>query len=227
MIIQFFRKILPQRSAESGFTLIEMLVAMTIASVFFASFTAVVIATVQTMKTGDQRTVAQQNSRIAVNFMADEVKQMQELETPSFSEYRDLKTGGLPRNGEVVDGFFNEVYPIHRQSTDGSARGYIDLENANASGGDDEYEEFRTDGMPFDVRPLFPNKLNFTMNQSEFFPHTRYSSMDPNLVGGTIDLDGLSFDLANNSDNAQSGSVRVSYEHQKQPPRFGLLHDAG
>lgn len=226
-LIREIRKIFRQRSGESGFTLIEMLVAMTIASVFFASFTAVVIATVQTLKTGDQRTVAQQNSRIAVNFMADEIKQMKELEPPSFSEYRDLKTGGLPRNGEVVDEFYNEVYPIYRQSTDGSARGYIDLENANASGGQDEYEDFRTDGMPFDVRPLFPNKLNFIMNQSEFFPHTRYSSMNPNLAGEPIDLDGLSFDLINNSDNTQSGSVRVSYEHQKQPPRMGLLRDSG
>ena len=214
-------------SKEAGFTLIEMLVAMTIAGIFFTAFTAVVVATIRTMRTGDQRTVAQQNSRIAVNFLADEIKQMSELEPPSFNEYRDNRTGGLPTNGTVVDYVSNEVYPILRRSTDGSTRGYIDLNHADATGGVDEYEDFRTDGMPYDVRPLFPNKIDFLMNQSSYFPSSRYSSLDPDLAGGILDLDGPSVDMNNNSENYQSAPIRVTYEHQKQPPRTGLLRDEG
>ncbi len=219
-------KIVPQCSSEAGFTLIEMLVAMTIASIFFVSFTAVVVATIQTMKIGDQRTVAQQNARIAINFLADEIKQMSELEPPSYYEYRDTRTGGFPANGECEDMYFNNVYPYVRQSTDGSLRGYIDLNHADASAGIDEYEDFRDDGMPYDVRPLFPNKINFKMNQASYFPHTRYSNMKPPM-GRVIDLDGMSHDLANGSDNAQAANIRVTFEHQKQPPRWGLIHDEG
>jgi len=216
-----------QCRSEAGFTLIEMMVAMTIASVFFVSFTAVVVATIQTMKTGDQRTVAQQNGRIAINFLADDIKQMSELESPSYSEYRDPRTGGFPTNGECEDSFFNEVYPFLRQSTDGSLRGYIDLNHRDASGGVDEYEDFRSDGMPYDVRPLFPNKINFKMNQASYFPHTRYSNMNPSIPGGIIDIDGTSMDALRNFDNAQAADVRVTFEHQKQPPRWGLLEDEG
>ena len=207
---------------EAGFTIIEMLVAMTIAAMFFASFMAVVVATMQTMRTGDQRTVAQQNSRIAINFMADEIKQASELEPPQFTEYRDARTKGLPTSGQAVDLNNNAVYPVNRRSTDGSARGYIDLNHKDASPGLDEYVDFRSDGMPFDVRPLFPNKINFLMNQSAYFPNTRYSSYDPNYAGGIVDLDGQAITAADNFDNAQAAQVRISYEHQKQPPRTGL-----
>jgi prepilin-type N-terminal cleavage/methylation domain-containing protein len=213
--------------SESGFTLIEMLVAMVIAVIFFASFTAVVMATMETLKTGDQRTVAQQNARTAINFMADEIVHMAELEPPPFSEYRDYLTGGLPRNGELADEFGNEVYPILRLSTDSSDRGYIDLNHADAQADIDEYEDFRSDGMPYDVRPLFPNRLDFLMSDSAYFPHTRYSSLSPELAGNALDIDGASADFRNNNDNAQSARVRVSYEHRKQPPRFGLETDRG
>jgi len=242
----FFNKYCPNRKVvlekmsqspffrDAGFTLIEMLVAMTIAGIFFAAFTAVVVATMQTMRTGDQRTVAQQNARIAINFLGDEIKQMSELEAPPFTEYRDPRTGGLPTKGDIVDYTqVNEVYPIIRRSTDGSARGYIDLNHVDATGGIDEYEMFRegltgtSDGMPYDVRPLFPNRIDFLMNQSSYFPSTRYSSLDPDLIGGIIDLDGISSDLANNSDNFQSAPIRISYEQQKQPPRTGLYPDEG
>ena len=191
-------RIITQYRSEAGFTLVEMLVAMTIASIFFVSFTAVVVATIQTMKTGDQRTVAQQNARIAANYLADEIKQMSELEPPSYYEYRDPRTGGFPTNGECEDMFFNEVYPFVRRSTDGSLRGYIDLNHRDASSGIDEYEDFRDDGMPYDVRPLFPNKINFKMNQASYFPHTRYSNLKPPM-GKIIDLDGMSHDLNNGS----------------------------
>jgi len=185
----------------------------------------------QTMRTGDQRTVAQQNSRIAVNFMADEIKQASELEPPSFTEYRDPRTQGLPTNGKAVNlnNGGREVYPIIRRSTDGSAEGIIDLNHKDATGGTDEYESFRmkkpgagdvSDGMPYDIRPLFPNKIDFLMNQSGYFPNTRYSSFDPNLAGGIIDLDGQATSV--DFDNAQSAPVRVTYEHQKQPPRTGF-----
>ena len=221
---RFFTEIV----SEAGFTLVEMLVAMTIASVFFASFTAVVIATVQTLKTGDQRTVAQQNARIAANFLSDEIKQMSELEPPQFSEYRDQRTNSIPRNGEcVLNSIGTEVYPVIRQSTDGSARGYIDLNHADASAGIDEYEDFRDDGMPYDIRPLFPNKINFLLNQSTYLPHTVYSTLNPLVPGGAIYLDGESFDLLNNSDNSQAADIRITYEHQKQPPRWGLIPDEG
>lgn len=212
---------------DAGFTLVEMLVAMMIAIIFFASFTAVIMATMQTLKTGDQRVVAQQNARIAISFLADEIKQMAELEYPAFSEYRDLQTGGLPRNGEVRDTFNNLVYPIYRRSTDSSNRGYIDLHHADAPLGIDEYEDFRDDGMPFDVRPLFPNRINFLLAQSTYLPHTRYSNLNPEFMGAPIHLDGPSSDVVNNADNAQAAKIRVSYEHSKQPPRWGVGDDRG
>ncbi|MCX6645535.1 MAG: prepilin-type N-terminal cleavage/methylation domain-containing protein [bacterium] len=58
---------------QKGFTLVEMLVALMISAIFFSIFVGVVLATFETLRSGDERTVAQQNARIGLNYIANDI----------------------------------------------------------------------------------------------------------------------------------------------------------
>ena len=206
---------------QYGFTLIEMLVALLIASIFFSVFIGVVLATFETLRTGDERTTAQQNARVAINYIANDIRHATDIAPLRFEAYRDWATGGFPVNEDVIDPFFGgatKAWPIYRESIDGDPRGYIDLDIKNGTGEGDEYISFRDDGLPYDVRALSPNKINLTFFGSSYFPETDYWHGAWNQID--LDLKGGGW-----VSNPTAGSVRVTYEHQLVAPLHRELYD--
>jgi len=203
---------------QRGFTLIEMLVALFIAGIFFSIFAGVVLATFQTLQSGDERTVAQQNARVSLNYIANDIRHAKEIAPLRFEAYRDWADGGFPYDGNVIDPFFTgsvDAWPIYRRSVDGAPAdgnqdGIIDLDISGGSGDGDEYADFRNDGFPYDVRALAPNRIELMFFGSTYYPNTEYWSG----VGSNwdIDYDGSSYP------NSTAAMTRVMYEHQLVPP---------
>ncbi len=218
--------------SSSGFTIIEMLVAMAIAGIFFGIFVGVVVATFQTLRTGDERTVAQQNARVAMRFIVQDIKQAVEIAPRRLDEPYDPVDGGLPRDENAIDNFDPTgtafAYPLYRRTTDGDydagddSWGYIDLYFAGSGGDDDEYGFFRTDGAPYDIRPLAPNRLELLLNTDSFYSHTEYWGDDPETVPMDIRRFEMDLDNGGDADNPQALRTRVTYEHQIAPPRVQL-----
>ncbi len=206
-------------SKQKGFTLIEMLVALLIASIFFSIFVGVVLATFETLRSGDERTVAQQNARIALNYIADDIRHAVEIAPLRLEAYRDWATGGFPINENVINPYFDDdpdAWPIYRRSTDSDPDGYIELDIARGAGGG-EYEDFRDDGFPYDVRPLCPNRISLLRYGSTFYPNTQYYVG----FGTSLDLD----DQPGGIPNPTSAITRVTYEHQLVRPRGPLVYE--
>lgn len=195
---------------QRGFTLIEMLVALMIAGIFFSVFVGVIMATFETLRSGDERTVAQQNARTAINYMANDIRHATEIAPLRLEAYRDWVSGGFPINDNVMDPFTGtDAWPIYRQSVDGDPKGYIDLDVDGGTGDGDEYAYFRDDGFPYDVRALAPNRLSLTFFGGTYFPNTQYYAL-----GLPIDLDFGGSSVP----NPQTAMIRVTYEHQLVPP---------
>jgi len=205
-----------------GFTIIEMMVAMAIAAIFLTIFIGVVVATFQTLRTGDERTAAQQNARVAMRFIVRDVKQAIEIAPRRLEEPIDPVFGDLPRDENSLDPFdptgTRYSYPIYRRSVDGASNAYIDLSHDGATGDGDEYDQFRDDGRPYDIRPLAPNRLELLLNTDDYFSHTQYFGDDPETPAP--DLREYNLDLNNGGpqDNPQSLRTRITYEHQIVPP---------
>jgi len=200
--------------------LIEMLVALLIASIFFSIFVGVVMATFETLRSGDERTVAQQNARVALNYIANDIRHATEIAPLRLEAYKDWATGGFPAVENAVDpfdpNFVTEAWPIYRQSVDSDPVGYIDLSMDGAPGEGDEYEDFRTDGFPYDVRALAPNRVSLLFFGDTYYPNTQYWAG----TGVSKDLD------ANALQNSTTGVTRVTYEHQLVPPRHPEVYPA-
>jgi Mg2+/citrate symporter len=64
--------------------LVEMLVALMIAAIFFSVLTGVILATFETLRTGDERTVAQENARVGLNYIANDIRHATEIAPLSF-----------------------------------------------------------------------------------------------------------------------------------------------
>jgi prepilin-type N-terminal cleavage/methylation domain-containing protein len=203
---------------ERGFTLIEMLVALFIAGIFFSILAGIILATFQTLQSGDERTVAQQNARVSLNYIANDIRHAKEIAPLRFEAYRDWATGGLPYDADTYDPFFSglvSAWPVYRRSVDGAPAdgnqdGIIDLDIDGGTGDQDEYSEFRVDGRPYDVRALAPNRIELLFFGSTYYPNTEYWSG----VGANWDIDynGSSFN------NPTSAMTRVMYEHQLVTP---------
>jgi prepilin-type N-terminal cleavage/methylation domain-containing protein len=210
---------------QKGFTLVEMLVALMISAIFFSIFVGVVLATFETLRSGDERTVAQQNARIGLNYIANDIRQATEITPLRIDAYRDWATGGFPIADDTIDPAFPgalNAWPIYRLSVDSDIDGYIDLDIDGGSGDQNEYADFRderyqtltgttnSDPNPYDVRPLAPNRLSLLFYGSTYYPNTQYyrGTGLPN----SIDLDG------NDQPNPTSAVTRVTYEHQLVPP---------
>ncbi len=197
--------------SAGGFTMVEMLVAMAIAGIFLTVFIGVVVATFQTLRTGDERTAAQQNARVAMRFVVRDLKQAIEISPRRLEEPYDPATGGLPRDENSIDNFdptaTRSAWPIYRRTTDsdtfGGTNGYIDLDQ------NDEYSQFRADERPFDIRPLAPNRLELLLNTDTYYANTQY--WDTNEYNLDLSLGGA-------ADNQQALRTRVTYEHQIAPP---------
>jgi prepilin-type N-terminal cleavage/methylation domain-containing protein len=197
--------------SAGGFTMVEMLVAMAIAGIFLTVFIGVVVATFQTLRTGDERTAAQQNARVALRFIVRDLKQAIEISPRRLEEPYDPALGGFPRDENSIDNFDPDgtrlAWPIYRRTTDsdtfGGTNGYIDLDH------NDEYVQFRDDEKPFDIRPLAPNRLEMLLNTDAYYSHTQYWDI------GEYNLD---LDLGGVADNQQAMMTRVTYEHQIAPP---------
>lgn len=216
--------------SSSGFTIIEMLVAMAIAGIFFGIFVGVVMATFQTLRTGDERSVAQQNARVAMRFIVQDIKQAIEIAPRRLDEPYDPVDGGLPRDEFAEDNFDPALlaYPLYRRTTDGDydasddSPGYIDLYFAGSGGDGDEYGFFRTDGAPYDIRPLAPNRLELLLNTDSFYSHTEYWGDDPETLIPPPEPFEMDLDNSGAADNPQALRTRVTYEHQIAPPRVQL-----
>jgi len=196
--------------------LIEMLVALMIAGIFFSIFVGVVLATFETLRSGDERTVAQQNARVALNYIANDIRQANEIAPLRLEAYRDWATGGWPVDENTWDPFTDEeAWPIYRWSVDSDPDGYIDLDIEDGSGDGDEYEDFRDDGLPYDVRALAPNRVSLLFYGSTYYPNTQYWA----ALGTDVDLDD------NNLPNPTSAVTRVTYEHQLAPPLHDEVYD--
>ncbi len=197
---------------QQGFTLVEMMVALLIAGIFFTIFVGVVMATFETLQSGDERTVAQQNARVALNYIANDIRHAKEIAPLRIEAYKDWASGGLPVASDTVDPFdptfTTDVWPIYRQSVDSDINGYISLSMDGAAGDGDEYQDFRDDGYPYDVRALAPNRISLLFCGNTYYPNTRYWAG----TGNDIDLD------ANSLPNSTSAITRVTYEHQLVEP---------
>ncbi|HYE79716.1 MAG TPA: prepilin-type N-terminal cleavage/methylation domain-containing protein, partial [bacterium] len=209
-----------------GFTIVELLVAMAIAAIFFTSFFTVVATTLETLRTGDERTVAQQNARFALQTLVAELRTTAEIEPRPAREASD--PGGLPGLPRTPDannpmtGTADDGWPVLQRSTDDSTRGYIELDHRDANGGDEQYEEFRGDGRPFDVRPLSPNRLTVKLGNPQFYGNTEYQFLNPTTAGGgagSWDLDDSTAAVGGTTDNPTTANTIVTYEHQVAPPR--------
>jgi prepilin-type N-terminal cleavage/methylation domain-containing protein len=200
---------------QHGFTLVEMLVALMIAAIFFSILTGVILATFETLRSGDERTVAQENARVALNYIANDIRHATEIAPLRLEAYKDWATGGFPVDEHVTDPFFSaDAWPIYRESVDGNQvpnHGFIDLDIDGGPGEGDEYDYFRKDGMPYDVRALAPNRISLTFFGSDYFPNTQYYYQSGGLP---VDLDFNGASVA----NPTSGQVRVTYEHQLVAP---------
>lgn len=212
--------------SRRGYTIIELLVALSIAAIFFTSFFAVVATTLETLRTGDERTVAQQNARIALSSMATELRNMVELEPRSTYEARDPGLPGLPRSGTSRNALLTNVnaWPVLARSSDDSTTGYITLTHEDAAGGSAQYADFRDDGRPFDLRPLSPNRLSARLGNPYFFGNTRYVYLNPQTGGATSvwDLDDSSAIGGGTTDNPTAADMIITYEHQVTPPRVAV-----
>jgi len=208
-----------------------MMVAMGIAAIFLSIFIGVVMATFQTLRTGDERTNAQQNARVAMRFIVQDIKQAVEIAPRRLEEPYDPVFGGLPRDENSIDQFdpfgTDDAYPIYRRTTDGdlAGGGYIDLSFDGAAGDGDEYDDFRTDGAPYDIRPLAPNRIELMLNTDSYYSHTQYFGDDPETL--PFDLRQFQMDIDNGgaADNPQSLRTRVTYEHQIAPPKVQMYVD--
>lgn len=209
---------LPSRTvrAHGGYTIIELLVALAISAIFFTSFLAVVATTLETLRTGDERTVAQQNARIALSTLMAEIRTAAEIEPRSAFEASAPGLPGLPRDDDGDAPLSNtDAWPVLARSTDASTTGYIELTTEEAGG--EQYPDFRDDERPYDVRPLSPNRLTIRLNNAQYLGNTRYSYIDPDAGGITVPWD---FDESgNNADNPTTADLMVTYEHQITPPR--------
>lgn len=207
---------------QKGFTLVEMLVALMIAGIFFSIFVGVVLATFETLKSGDERTVAQQNARVALNYIANDIRHATEIAPLRLEAYRDWATGGFPIASDTWDPFDQQfAWPIYRRSVDSDFEGYIDLDIDGGTGDNNEYGMFRDeryqtlynttnpDPYPYDVRALAPNRISLLYYGTTYYPNTRYWRG----LGQFVDLDGTS------DPNPTSAITRVTYEHQLVEPR--------
>jgi len=198
---------------QRGFTLIEMLVALLIAGIFFSIFVGVVLATFETLRSGDERTVAQQNARVGINFIANDIRHATEIVPLRLEAYRDYVTGGFPIDIDALDPWDNTwgtlAWPIYRQSTDADPDGYILLDVDDGDFEPNEYETFRDDGYPYDVRPLAPNRISLLYFGPQYYPDTEYW----NGLAQPVDLDD------NGLSNPTAALTRVTYEHQLVGPR--------
>jgi prepilin-type N-terminal cleavage/methylation domain-containing protein len=207
---------------QKGFTLVEMLVALMIAGIFFSIFVGVVLATFETLKSGDERTVAQQNARVALNYIANDIRHATEIAPLRLEAYRDWATGGFPIASDTWDPFDQQVaWPIYRRSVDSDFEGYIDLDIDGGTGDNNEYGMFRDeryqtlhnttdpDPYPYDVRALAPNRISLLYYGTTYYPNTRYWRG----LGQFVDLDGTS------DPNPTSAITRITYEHQLVEPR--------
>jgi type II secretory pathway pseudopilin PulG len=212
--------------------MVEMLVALMIAAIFFSVFLGVILATFETLRSGDERTVAQQNARVALNYIANDIRHATEIAPLRLEAYKDWATGGFPVDANTIDPFFGtgvEAWPIYRESVDSDPDGYIDLDIDGGTGDGDEYDFFRNKGnpldsygraitnfvpyddpYPYDVRALAPNRISLTFIGSTYFPNTEYWSGFELPID--IDNKGIS------APNATSAPVRVTYEHQLVHP---------
>ena len=208
-----------------------MMVAMGIAAIFLSIFIGVVMATFQTLRTGDERTNAQQNARVAMRFIVQDIKQAVEIAPRRLEEPYDPVFGGMPRDENSIDQFdpfgTDDAYPIYRRTTDGdlAGDGYIDLSFDGAAGDGDEYDAFRTDGAPYDIRPLAPNRIELLLNTDSYYSHTQYFGDDPETL--PFDLRQFQMDIDNGgaADNPQALRTRVTYEHQIAPPKVQMYVD--
>lgn len=205
-------RVRPQR--PDGYTIVELLVALAIAAIFFTSFLAVVATTLETLRTGDERTVAQQNARIAMSTLMAELRTTTEIEPRSVFEASAPGLPGLPRDNDGDAPLSNtDAWPVLARGTDDSTTGYIELTTEDVGG--EQYPDFRDDERPFDLRPLAPNRLTVRLNNAQYFGNSRYSYLDP-ATGNTTpwDLDSS----GNSADNPTTSDLMVTYEHQIAPP---------
>ena len=196
---------------QRGFTLVEMLVALLIAGIFFSVFVGVVLATFETLRSGDERTVAQQNARVGLNFIVDDIRHSTEITPLRLRAYRDWADGGFPIADDTLDPHYLtdvDAWPIYRRSVDSDTKGYIDLDIDGGDGDGDEYEDFRDDGFPYDVRAIAPNRLELLTYGSTYYPNTEYWAG----FASPYDIDN------NLIPNATASETRVTYEHQLVAP---------
>lgn len=205
-------------SKQKGFTLVEMLIALMIAGIFFSVFVGVVLATFETLRSGDERTVAQQNARVAINYITNDIRHATEIAPLRMEAYRDYATGGFPIADDTIDpfdpGFTTEAWPIYRRSVDSDPDGYIDLDLSGGIDGD-EYEYFREDDFPYDVRAISPNRLSLLFYGSNYYSNTEYWAG----LGLPIDLDD------NGLPNPTAAPTRVTYEHQLIEPLHPEIYE--
>jgi prepilin-type N-terminal cleavage/methylation domain-containing protein len=226
-----------KKNSPRGFTIVEMLVAMAIAGIFLSIFIGVVMATFQTLRTGDERTSAQQNARIAMRFIVRDIKQAIEISPRRLEEPYDPATGDLPRDENSYSPFDDTEYsyPIFRRSTDADdfgtdSPGFIDLSHDGDGWDGDEYGQFRPDGYPYDIRPLAPNRLELMLNTDYFYSHTQYFGDDPEtpdtppLLPDPIEVNVDITPPGGPADNPQSLRTRVTYEHQIVPPKIQIYN---
>lgn len=200
---------------QRGFTLVEMLVALLIAGIFFSVFVGVVLATFETLRTGDERTVAQQNARVGLNYIVNDIRHATEVAPLRLRAYRDWADGGFPIYRDTLDPHYESdvnAWPIYRRSVDSDTKGYIDLDIDNGTGDGDEYDSFRDDGFPYDVRALAPNRLELLTYGSSYYPNTEYWAG----FASPVDID------ENLLPNPTATETRVTYEHQLAPARQSI-----
>jgi len=204
---------------QRGFTLMEMLVALLIAGIFFSIFVGVILATFETLRSGDERTVAQQNARVGLNFIANDIRHATEIVPLRLEAYRDYVNDGMPYDSDTLDPFDplwgTDAWPIIRRSTDSDPDGYILLDVDGGGSEANEYDLFRDDGYPYDVRPICPNRISLLYYGSQYYPNTEYWAG----FGEPIDLDG------NSTPNPTAALTRVTYEHQLVRPLDDPIED--
>jgi hypothetical protein len=208
-----------------------MMVTVMIATIFFGVFATVIYTTFNTLRTGDERVLAQQNARTAIDWMSREITQAEEINPPRFEE----GSFGRLAYGSVYDDSqpFSESQ-LRRQSDDDGGAEIVTLNDvtdnpmgwmALAYGTFEILEPERSWELNpyakhgFDVRPLNPNRLSILKSGAQYYRHTNYVYWDDITNTPQEELINLN-DRGRPVDPSDSFETIVTFEHQVIPGNF-------
>jgi hypothetical protein len=202
-----------------------MMVTVLIATIFFGVFATVIYTTFNTLRTGDERVLAQQNARTAVDWLAREIVQAKEINPPRFEE----GSFGKQAYGSLLDdtGPFSESQIRRQPDDDGGSdtgpnpMGWMALRwgTFQAMEPDRSFELNPYAKHGFDIRPLHPNRLSILKSGAQYYKHTNYAWWED--IGGTPYEEVINLnDRSRPVDPPDCFDTIITFEHQVIPGNF-------